>query len=178
MFLSFFCSFLQLAHTPSIVALQDPQVYRGKLPSFHLYTSFSPPLLQVRSPGWHFMFLVRFYPWWPSSYGFVIGATLWRLTSSPPSAQKTHASDTPSLRLMLPVRPEFSSRVRTLPVRAESVPNSRTPLLHPELHSNPPFHPDLTSPLFSISQHPDTLNSPASSRRRQDYHTPTPSLLA
>ena len=42
-FLSLFGSFKQLAHPPSIVALQDPPVYRGKLPSFNLFTVFSPP---------------------------------------------------------------------------------------------------------------------------------------
>jgi len=41
-FLSLFGSFSQLAHPPSIVALQDPPVYRGKLPSFCLFTVFSP----------------------------------------------------------------------------------------------------------------------------------------
>jgi len=49
-FLSLHCSFLQLAHTPSIVALQDPQVNRGKLPAFHLYTSFSPPVTASKKP--------------------------------------------------------------------------------------------------------------------------------
>ena len=43
MFLSLFGSFTQLAHAPSIVALQDPPVYRGKLPSYTLFTVFSPP---------------------------------------------------------------------------------------------------------------------------------------
>ena len=62
---------------------------------------------------------------------------------------------TSSLRPVRPVRPEFSSSVLTLPVRPESVPNARTPLLRPELRSNTPLHPDLTSPLFSISQRPD-----------------------
>jgi len=42
-FLSLFGSFTQVAHTPSIVALQDPLVYRGKLCSFTLFTVFSPP---------------------------------------------------------------------------------------------------------------------------------------
>jgi len=42
-FLSLFGSFTQLAHPPCIVALQDPPVYRGKLPSFNLFTVFSPP---------------------------------------------------------------------------------------------------------------------------------------
>jgi len=42
-FLSLFGSFTQLAHPPSIVALKDPPVYRGKLPSFNLFTVFSPP---------------------------------------------------------------------------------------------------------------------------------------
>ena len=43
MFLSLFGSFTQLTHPPSIVALQGPPVYRGKLPSFNLFTAFSPP---------------------------------------------------------------------------------------------------------------------------------------
>jgi len=42
-FLSLFGSFTQLAHAPAIVARQDPPVYRGKLPSFNLFTAFSPP---------------------------------------------------------------------------------------------------------------------------------------
>ena len=42
MFLSLFGSFTQLAQPASIVALQDPPVYRGKLPSFRLFSSFSP----------------------------------------------------------------------------------------------------------------------------------------
>ena len=42
-FLSLFGSFTQLAHPPSIVALQDAPVYRGTLPSFTLFTVFSPP---------------------------------------------------------------------------------------------------------------------------------------
>jgi len=85
---------------------------------------------------------------------------------------------TSSLRPARPVGPEFSSSVRTLPVRPESVLNARTPLLRPELRSNTPLHPDLPSPLFSISQRPDAFNSPAPSGSHQDYHTPTPSLLA
>jgi len=44
-FLSLFGSFTQLAHPPSIVALQDPPVYRGKLPSFNLFLAFSPPTI-------------------------------------------------------------------------------------------------------------------------------------
>ena len=43
MFLSLFGSFTQLAHPSSIVALPDPPVYRGKLPSFNLFTVFFPP---------------------------------------------------------------------------------------------------------------------------------------
>ena len=43
MFLCLFGSFTQLAHLPSMVALQDPPVYRGKLPSFNLFSVFSPP---------------------------------------------------------------------------------------------------------------------------------------
>jgi len=42
-FLSLFGSFTQLTHPPSIVALQDPPVYWGKLPSFNLFTVFFPP---------------------------------------------------------------------------------------------------------------------------------------
>ena len=42
MFLSLFAWFTQLAHPPSNVALQDAPVYRAKLPSFHLFTDFSP----------------------------------------------------------------------------------------------------------------------------------------
>jgi len=42
-FRSLFGSFTQLAHHPSIVALQDPPVYRGKLPSFNRFTVVSPP---------------------------------------------------------------------------------------------------------------------------------------
>jgi len=83
-----------------------------------------------------------------------------------------------SLRPVRPVPPEFSSSVRTLPVRPASVPNAGTALLRPELRRNTPLHPDMTSPLFSISQRPDAFNSPAPSGSHQDYHTPTPSLLA
>jgi len=43
-YLSLFGSFTQLAYHPSILALQDLPVYRGKLPSFSLFTVFSPPL--------------------------------------------------------------------------------------------------------------------------------------
>ena len=42
-FLSLFGSFTQLAHPPSIVALQDPPVYRGKVHSFNLFSALSPP---------------------------------------------------------------------------------------------------------------------------------------
>jgi len=42
-FLSLLGSFTQLSLPPSIGALQDPPVYRGKLPSFNLFTVFSPP---------------------------------------------------------------------------------------------------------------------------------------
>ena len=79
--------------------------------------------------------------------------------------RKTHASDAPSL---CPVRP----------MHPESVPNARTPLLRPELRSNHPLHLDLTSSLLSISELPDSFNSSAPSGSHQDYHTPTPSLLA
>ena len=50
MFLSLFGSFTQLAHPPSIVALQDPLVYRGKLPSFNMFTLFSPPTVSGCKP--------------------------------------------------------------------------------------------------------------------------------
>ena len=43
MCLSLFGSFTQLSHPPSIVALQDPPGYRGKLPSFNLFTVCFPP---------------------------------------------------------------------------------------------------------------------------------------
>ena len=43
MFLSLFGSFTQLAQPPSIVSLQDPPVYRSKLPSFSMFSVFSPP---------------------------------------------------------------------------------------------------------------------------------------
>jgi len=42
-FLSLFGLFSQLAHAPSVVALQDPPLYRGKPPSFQFYSCFSPP---------------------------------------------------------------------------------------------------------------------------------------
>jgi len=92
--------------------------------------------------------------------------------------KKAYASDAPSLRPVRPIRRVFSSSVNTLPVRPESIPNPCTARLRPELRSNDPLHPDLTSPLFSISQHLEAFNSPAPSGSRQDYHTPTLSLLA
>jgi len=49
-FLSLFGSFTQLTHLPSIVALQDPPVYRGKLPSFNLFTVVSPPTTAACKP--------------------------------------------------------------------------------------------------------------------------------
>ena len=49
-FVSLFGSFTQLAHPPSIVALQDPPVYRGKLHSFSLFTVFSPPATGCSKP--------------------------------------------------------------------------------------------------------------------------------
>jgi len=49
-FLSLFGSFTQLALPLSIVALQDPPVYRGKLPSFNLFTVFSPPTTGASKP--------------------------------------------------------------------------------------------------------------------------------
>ena len=92
-----------------------------------------------------------------------------------------HCVLTPATSLLRPVRPvhpEFSSSVRKLPVRSVSVPNPHTPLLRPELRSNTPWHPDLKSPVVSLSHRPDSFNSPAPSGSHQDYHTPTPSLLA
>ena len=59
-FLSLFGSFTQLAHPPSIVALQDPLVYRGKLPSFNLFTAFSPLPMVTASPALLFTFIVFF----------------------------------------------------------------------------------------------------------------------
>jgi len=85
--------------------------------------------------------------------------------------------ETSSLHPVCPVRPELSRNVRTLLMHPESVPHAGTLLLRPELPSNHPLHLDLKFPLFSISQRPDAFNSPAPSGIRQDYHTPTPSLL-
>src|SRR5712664_3686606 len=43
-FLSYFGSFeSSLPHPPSLVALQDPQIFSGRLLSFPGYTSFAPP---------------------------------------------------------------------------------------------------------------------------------------
>jgi len=67
MFLSLFGSFSHLATTLSIVALQDPPVYRGKLPSFQLYTCFSPPSENSAKPR------VAFYVFNP----FLSTITLW-----------------------------------------------------------------------------------------------------
>jgi len=50
------------------------------------------------------------------------------------------------LRPLPPVYPEFSFSIPTLPLRPDSVPNARMPLLRPELRSNHPLHWDLTSP--------------------------------
>ena len=50
MFLSLFGSFSQLAQTPSVVALQDPLVYRGKLSSFQFYSCFSPLSIGTKKP--------------------------------------------------------------------------------------------------------------------------------
>jgi len=68
-FLSLFGSFTQLAHPPSIVALQDPPVYRGKLLSFNLFTVFSPPTTGGCKP-WvafyvysSFLWTVSLLPW-------------------------------------------------------------------------------------------------------------------
>lgn len=49
-FLSLFGSFSQLALTLSIIVLQDPPVYRGTLPSFQLYTCFSPLCVNGAKP--------------------------------------------------------------------------------------------------------------------------------
>jgi len=49
-FLSRLGSFTQLAHPPAMVALQDPPVYRAKLPSFNLFTAFSPPTTGACKP--------------------------------------------------------------------------------------------------------------------------------
>ena len=109
-----------------------------------------------------------------------IGATVIHQQKEHMHLMRPHCVLTPatlSLSPVRPVRPEFSSSVRTLPEGPESVANARTPLLGPELRSNTPLHPHLTSPLFSISQPPDAFNSTAPSGSHQDYHTPTPSLL-
>jgi len=49
-FPSLFGSFSQLTQASSVVALQDPPVYRGKLPSSQHYTSFSPPSMGNKKP--------------------------------------------------------------------------------------------------------------------------------
>jgi len=59
-FLSLFGSFSQMAITPSIVALQDPLVYRSKLLSFQLYTCCSPSSVNVAKPRLTFYVLSTF----------------------------------------------------------------------------------------------------------------------
>ena len=49
-FLSLFWSFTQLVQPPSIVPLQDPPAYRGKLPAFRLFASFSAPTTRGCKP--------------------------------------------------------------------------------------------------------------------------------
>jgi len=49
-FLSSFGSFSQLSRPTSVVTLQDPPLYRGELPSFQLYTCFSPPSFGSSKP--------------------------------------------------------------------------------------------------------------------------------
>jgi len=108
---------------------------------------------------------------------FATAEDLWRRRRDT-SAKKTHASDASAQSPVRPVYAMFSCNVCMLPVHAESVPHAGTPLLRPELHSNHFLPLDLTSALFSISQRPDACNSSAHSGSCQDYHTPTPSLLA
>ena len=43
MFLSLFNSFAAVKASPDIVSLQDPPVWRSRLPSFHNFTSFHAP---------------------------------------------------------------------------------------------------------------------------------------
>ena len=43
MFLSLFNSFASVKAPPDIVCLQDPPVWRSRLPSFHNFTSFHAP---------------------------------------------------------------------------------------------------------------------------------------
>jgi len=76
-FLSLFGSFTQLAHPPFIVALQDPPVYRGKLPSFNLFTVFSPPTTGGCNHGLLFTFIIPLWLRFPSCPGFSEGVTLW-----------------------------------------------------------------------------------------------------
>jgi len=82
-FLSLFGSFSQLAHAPSVVALQDPPVYRGKLPSFQFYSSFSPPGTGNKKPALLFMFLVPFCSLLLYFCGSLTGVTSGLLTISP-----------------------------------------------------------------------------------------------
>ena len=86
MFLSLFGSFTHLAHPPSIVALQDPPVYGGQLPSFTLFTLFPPPRPVDVSPWLPFMFMVLLCQLFLSARGISEGVTSWLLNSSPPMA--------------------------------------------------------------------------------------------
>ena len=65
-FLLLFGSITQLAHPPSIVALQDSPVYRGKLPSFNLFSAFSPPHRRwLQAPCCFLRLQVVFVYWLP-----------------------------------------------------------------------------------------------------------------
>ena len=78
-FLSLFSLFSQLAHLPSIVALQYPPVYSSKLPSFQLSSSFSPPNPGNNKPLFAFYVLSSFCS--PLLYFRVFSTvgTLWHL---------------------------------------------------------------------------------------------------
>ena len=88
-FLSLFGLFTQLAHPPSIVSLQAPPVYRGKLPSFNSFTVFSHPTnggCKPRVPGYvygSFLSTVSLLP------RLSPGVMLWLWTSSLPTVFST-----------------------------------------------------------------------------------------
>ena len=50
MFLSLFNSFASAKSPPDIVSLQDPPVWRSRLPSFQGFTCFSPPSVGGKKP--------------------------------------------------------------------------------------------------------------------------------
>jgi len=88
-FLSLFGLFTQLAHPPSIVALQDPLVYRGKLPSFHLFLVFPPLPIVAGSPALLFVFIVLFWLLFPFCPASSEGVMSWHWSSSPLTAFST-----------------------------------------------------------------------------------------